>query len=359
MAVKYQDYYETLGVARNASQDQIQTAYRKLARKYHPDINKSADAEDRFKRIGEAYEVLRDPEKRKRYDALGENWKAGQDFTPPPGWEFFNFGGGARSGARPGDAGRPGNGGGSDGYTFRMFDGFGDSPFTGFSDFFETLFGGGTGGFGSRSSGFGGAAGGSGWQAGTGTRGQDQEAELTITLEEAFSGTRRSVTLETGPGNGGRPARTSRTLEVKIPAGTVEGRRLRLRGQGAKAAGRGAGGRGSAGDLYLRVHIAPHPTFRLNGFDLELDAPVTPWEAALGTRIEVPIIGGKASVKLQPGVQSGRKLRLKGKGFPKKNGGHGDLYVRVMIQVPKTLTAGEKRLFEELSRTSGFHPRRW
>ena len=339
MAVKYQDYYETLGVPRDATQEQIHASYRKLARKYHPDINKSSDAEDRFKRIGEAYEVLRDPEKRKRYDALGDNWKAGQDFTPPPGWDFFNFGTGtrARSGTRPG----------GNGYSFRIFDGFGESPFSGFSDFFETLFGGGLGDFG-------GAAGG---QAGTRARtmrGQDQEAEITIPLEEAYRGTKRSVTLESRDASSGRPTGEAKTLEVKIPAGTTDGQRLRLRGQGGPVTGGG-----TPGDLYLRIRIAPHPIYRLNGSDLELDAPVTPWEAALGSRIEVPIIGGKASVKLQPGTQSGRRLRLKGKGFPKKSGGHGDLYVRIRIEVPKHLSARERQLFEELSKASAFQPRRW
>jgi len=217
MAVKYQDYYETLGVARDASQEQIHAAYRKLARKYHPDINKSSDAEDKFKRIGEAYEVLRDPEKRKRYDALGDNWKAGQDFTPPPGWDFFNFGTGtrSRSGARTG----------GNGYSFRIFDGFGDSPFSGFSDFFETLFGGGIGGFGGRAGG----------QAGTRAqtlRGRDQEAEIIIPLEEAYRGTKRGVTLESRDSASGRPTGEAKTLEVKIPAGTTDGQRLRLRGQG-------------------------------------------------------------------------------------------------------------------------------
>jgi curved DNA-binding protein len=344
MAVKYQDYYETLGVPRNASQEQIQTAYRKLARKYHPDINKSSDAEEKFKRIGEAYEVLRDPEKRKRYDALGDNWQAGQEFTPPPGWDFFNFGTGGRGGARS----RTGPGG--QGYSFRIFDGFGDSPFSGFSDFFETLFGGGMGGV------EGGATGGAGQgrsRAQT-LRGQDQEAELTIPLEEAYRGTKRSVTLESVEAAGGRPTGETRTLEVKIPAGTTDGQRLRLRGQGGPAPGGG-----NAGDLYLRVRIAAHRIFRLNGADLELDAPVTPWEAALGARIEVPIIGGKASVKLQPGTHSGQRLRLRGKGFPRKGGGHGDLYVRIRIEVPKTLSARERQLFEELAKTSAFKPRHW
>jgi curved DNA-binding protein len=340
MAVKYQDYYEVLGVPRDASQEQVHAAYRKLARKYHPDINKSSDAEDRFKRIGEAYEVLRDPEKRKRYDALGDNWKAGQDFTPPPGWEFFDFGTGGRS--------RAGGRRSADGYSFRFFDDFGDSPFSGFSDFFETLFGG--GGFGARGEQPAGAY--------SSARGPDQEAELTITLEEAYRGTSRSVTLETAAagarGGGGRSRRETKTLEVKIPAGTTDGQRLRLRGQGVQGAAGAA-----PGDLYLRVRIAPHPIFHLSGPDLELDAPVTPWEAALGGRIEVPIIGGKASVRLQPGTQSGQRLRLRGKGFPKRSGGHGDLYVRIRIEVPKSLSARERQLFEELSRASGYNPRRW
>jgi curved DNA-binding protein len=340
MAVKYQDYYETLGVPRDASQEQIQTAYRKLARKYHPDVNKNSDAEDRFKLIGEAYEVLRDPEKRKRYDALGDNWQAGQDFSPPPGWEFFNFGTGgrARSGTRPG----------GNGYSYRIFDGFGDSPFSGFSDFFETLFGGGTGDLG------GGATSGQGRGRARSLRGQDQEAELVIPLEDAYRGTKRTVTLESIDSGSGRPTGESKTLEVKIPPGTTEGQRLRLRGQGGSTAEGG-----TSGDLYLRVRIAPHTIFRLIGTDLELDAPVAPWEAALGARIEVPIIGGKASVKLQPGTQSGQRLRLKGKGFPKKNGGHGDLYVRIRIEVPKNLTDRERELFEELSKASKFAPRRW
>ena len=342
MAVKYQDYYETLEVPRDATQEQIQAAYRKAAREYHPDINKSSDAEEKFKRIGEAYEVLRDPEKRKRYDALGQNWKAGQDFTPPPGWELFNFGTGGRSGTRS----RTGTGG--NGYSFRIFDGFGDSPFSGFSEFFETLFGGGAT-----------AGAGRGQNRAQTMRGQDQEAELTIALEEAYRGTKRNVTLESVDVRSGRPTGETKTLEVKIPAGTTDGQRLRLRGQGGPAPGGPGAGGGAVGDLYLRVRIAPHGIFRLNGTDLELDAPVTPWEAALGARIEVPIIAGKASVKLQPGTQSGQRLRLKGKGFPQKGGGHGDLYVRIRIEVPKTLSARERQLFEELSKTSAFQPRHW
>ncbi len=324
MAVKFQDYYETLGVGRGASTEEIQAAYRKLARKYHPDVNKSPDAEEKFKRLNEAYEVLRDPKKRERYDSLGENWQAGQDFTPPPGWEFFT--------------GRPGRGG--QGFGFDFFgggNGFEESPFSGFSDFFDILFGGGLGGGRTR-------------RAPSGERsgaGQDQEAEISITLEEAHRGVRKTLTLETTEGR----RRQSRTLEVNIPAGTPDGHRLRLRGQG------GGGRGGQAGDLYLRVRIAPHPLFRLNGQDLEVEVPVTPWEAALGARIEVPLIEGKASLKLKPGVQSGQHLRLRGKGLAQRSGTQGDLYAVIKIVVPSSLSAKEKELFEELARHSSFRPR--
>lgn len=329
MAVKFQDYYEILGVERGATQEQIQAAYRKLARKYHPDVNKSPDAEEKFKRLNEAYEVLRDPEKRRRYDSLGENWQAGQDFTPPPGWEFFSS--------------RTGRSGGQ-GFAFDFFggDGFEESPFSGFSDFFDMLFGGGLGGRPRRSSTGGGRT--SSWAS----AGEDQEAEITISLEEAHRGGRKTLTLETTDGR----RRESRTLEVNIPAGTPDGHRLRLRGQG----GSGAGG-GPAGDLYLRVRIAPHPLFRLNGKDLEVEVPVAPWEAALGARIEVPLIDGKASLKLPPGVQSGQRLRLRGKGLAQRNGAQGDLYAILKIVVPASLSARERELFEELARVSTFRPR--
>jgi curved DNA-binding protein len=336
MAVKYQDYYETLGVQRDVSQEAIRAAYRKLARKYHPDVNKTAEAEERFKRVGEAYEVLSDPDKRKRYDALGADWKAGQEFTPPPGWEQY-FGGSARRQT-----------GGNGGFRFDVFGDFGESPFGGFSDFFETLFGG--AGFGTRGAGrrrsrrepeF--AEGG----------GLDQEAEITISLEEAYRGCTKTLTLESvSPAEGSR--RESRTLELRIPPGTNDGQKLRLRGQGARY-----GGSASAGDLYLRVNIAPHPLFRLQEADLEIEAPVTPWEAALGARIEVPLLEGKASLRLQPGTQSGQRLRLRGKGYPRRGGGQGDLYVRVRIEVPKDLSARERELFEALARASTFRPRRW
>ncbi len=346
MAVKYQDYYETLGVSRGASQEEIQAAYRKLARKYHPDINKSPDAEERFKQLGEAYEVLRDPEKRKRYDALGADWKGGQDFTPPPGWEeFFGGTGGAGGRVRRGAGGAAG-GNTAPGFEFFGDSGFEESPFGGgvFSDFFNMLFGQGA----ARN-----AAGGDRGFGGP-PRGQDQEAEITVSLEEAYQGGRRTISLEGAePGADGRPRRTTRTFEVSIPAGVTDGRRLRLGGQG----GRGAGGR-PAGDLYLRVRIAPHPVFRVNGADLETEVPVTPWEAALGANLEVPTVGGRAQIRLPPGIQSGQKLRLKGKGLTRREGGRGDLYAVIRIAVPKHLSAREKELFEELARSSSFQPRK-
>jgi curved DNA-binding protein len=327
MAVKFQDYSETLGVGRGASTDEIQAAYRKLARKYHPDVNKSPDAEEKFKRLNEAYEVLRDPKKRERYDSLGENWQAGQDFTPPPGWEFFTR--------------RPGQGGQGFGFDFFGGNGFEESPFSGFSDFFDMLFGGSLGGRMRREPS-------SERSGGWASAGQDQEAEISITLEEAHRGVRKTLTLETTEGR----RRQSRTLEVNIPAGTPNGHRLRLRGQG------GGGGRGGqAGDLYLRVRIAPHPLFRLNGQDLEVEVPIAPWEAALGARIEVPLIEGKASLKLKPGVQSGQRLRLRGKGLAQRSGTLGDLYALIKIVVPSSLSARERELFEELARLSSFRPR--
>jgi curved DNA-binding protein len=327
MAVKFQDYYETLGVDRSASKEQIQAAYRKQARKLHPDVNKSPDAEEKFKRLNEAHEVLQDPEKRRRYDSLGENWQAGQDFTPPPGWEFFGS--------------RPGGGGGGRSFRFETFGGdFEDSPFSGFSDFFDILFGGGNSN-GRRRSPFGGRSGRSAWARAA--QGQDQEAEITISLEEAHRGVRKTISLEGG-----------KTLEVNIPAGTPDGHRLRLRGQG----GSGSGG-AQAGDLYLRVRLAPHALFRLNGEDLEVEVPVAPWEAALGARIEVPLLEGKATLKLVPGAQSGQRLRLRGKGLTRRSGGQGDLYAVIRIVVPSSLSSREKELYEELSRVSSFQPRRY
>jgi len=324
MTVKFKDYYEILGVPRSAGADEIRKAYRKLALKYHPDKNKSPGAEARFKEIAEAYEVLGDPEKRKRYDQLGTNWRAGEEFRPPPGWENvrFEFHGGPE-----------------------VFEDLRGGAFGGFSDFFEALFGGGLRG--ARAHGFEeplGAA-----------RGQDHEAEITIDLADAYHGARKSIRLEmTEAGPNGKLHRRTRTYEVRIPPGTTEGARIRLAGQGAP----GSGG-GPAGDLYLTVHLAPHPRFRVLGHDLEADLPLTPWEAALGARVTVPTLEGTASLQVPPGTPSGRRLRLRGKGLPR--GGtlenRGDLLAVVQIVVPPKLTPRERQLFEELARVSPFKPR--
>ncbi len=331
MAVKYQDYYELLGVPRNASQDQIQSSFRKLARKYHPDVNSQEGAEDRFKRIGEAYEVLGDADKRQKYDQLGMNWHTGDDFSPPPGWH-------ARS-----PHGRPGQGGGFES------EGFGE----GFSDFFESIFG----GFGKqRAQQRGRSDGGTGYSFPGNLakrKGQDHDAELTIPLEDAYRGARRSISLKSVVNDPmGRSITQNKTFDVKIPKGVTEGKKLRLEGQG----GEGSGG-GKRGDLYLTIHIADHPRFRNYGKDLEVDVPVTAWEAALGAKIGVPLVDGTAHITLPQGIGSGRKLRVKGKGLASNGDTSGDLYAIVKIVVPETLSDEERRLFEELAKVSEFHPR--
>jgi curved DNA-binding protein len=326
--VEFQDYYETLGIARGASADEVRRAYRKLARQYHPDVNKEAGAEARFKQITEAYEVLKDPEKRKRYDALGSNWRAGQEFTPPQGFEGFQFDFGGARGA--GEA------------------------FSGFSSFFDTLFGG---------EGFGSAFGGGGFgRAARGTRtqrqrprpGPRQEAELVIPLEEAVRGATRDVTLEAQEiGADGRVERTKKTLSLKIPPGTRPGTVMRLAGQGARSVHGGP-----AGDLLLHIRIAPHPRFSIEGDDLSVRLPLSPWEAALGTKVALELVEGSAELSIPPGSRSGKKLRLRGQGLPRKGGGRGDLIVELMIHVPATLTPRERELFSELARESRFDPRR-
>jgi len=334
MAVKFQDYYEILGVPRTATQQEIHRAYRKLARQYHPDVNKRKGAEEKFKQIGEAYEVLRDPDKRKRYDTLGSNWRTGQDFTPPPGWEnvHFEFHPGA---------------GGAQGFDLRDFGGAG-----GFSDFFKTLFGGGFGGAGF--AGFpGGGAGSPGGRGGDWDMGgQDVEADLTVSLEDAYHGAKKSLSFQASePDAQGRIRQTTKHYEVRIPAGTTDGRRIRLAGQGGKGPG------GAVGDLYLRIRIAPHPVFRVREHDLEADVPVTPWEAALGAKIEVPTPDGAVTMTLPAGTQSGQRMRLRDKGLPKRGGARGDLYAIVQVAVPKHLSEKERELFEELAKVSSFNPR--
>lgn len=323
MAVKYQDYYEILGVPRDAPQEKIQGAYRKLARKYHPDLNKEKGAEEKFKQIGEAYEVLGDPEKRKKYDQLGRHWQTGDDFSPPPGW---------------GSAGQTKRGAGG----FR-FEGFGD----GFSDFFESLFG----GFG-RSRSHEQEEFDSPFAHLFNQKGLDHEAELTIPLTDAYRGARRSISLQTTVNEGPGASRiVNKTLEVTIPKGVTEGKRLRLAGQG----GNGTGGK--RGDLYLTVHIAPDPKFKVNGSDIEVDVPITPWEAALGGEITVPLVDGSARVTIPPGITGGRKIRVKGKGLSRGANARGDLYARVQIVVPPKLSPKERSLFEELAAVSDFKPR--
>jgi curved DNA-binding protein len=320
--VGYKDYYDILGVDRNASKEDIQRAYRKLARKFHPDLNKAADAELKFKEINEAYEVLKDPEKRKKYDQLGSDWQAGQDFHPPPGWE----------------AGFQQPGAGPRGFYWQSGEG------ADFSDFFETLFGQAAFGGRRRQPGAQGPFGGP-------RRGEDHEASLRISLEEAFHGGTKRITLtaQSPPGE----AAQQKNYTVKIPAGILPGQKIRLAGQG----GPGHDG-GPAGDLYLRVDVEPHPRFRLRDRDIDTDLPLAPWEAALGAELQVSIpAGGSVTLKVPPGTQSGRKLRLKGKGMPNPNGPPGNLYAEVKIKVPSRLSQKEKRAFEALRDASSFDPR--
>jgi curved DNA-binding protein len=323
MAVEFKDYYKLLGVPRTASSDDIRKAFRKLAREYHPDVAKDKkNAEEKFKEINEAYEVLGDADKRKKYDTLGADWKSG-GFRPPPG------GGGGGPGAyrtHTWHSGAPGA---------EEFE-FGG---TGFSDFFEQVFGGGMrGGPGARG-GFGGA------QA---EEGQDVEADLMVPLEEAMRGGVRAITLRRSGPRGDK----TQSFKVKIPAGVHDGQRLRVPGQGDP----GTGG-APAGDLYLRVRLASHPDFRVEGSDLYHDVDLAPWEAALGTSVTVPTLTGSVNIKIPAGTQNGQRLRIRGRGLPIRDGEQGDLYAIARVQMPKELTAREKQLWEELAKESNFNPR--
>jgi len=341
MSVQFEDYYDVLGVERSASQDEIAKAYKKLARKHHPDLNPgNASSEDRFKKVGEAYEVLKDPDKRKRYDALGANWKHGQDFTPPPGWD------GGASGGNPfgGMGGNPFGGGG-----FRAQYGGGGADF---SDFFNMFFGGagGPGGPGGRR-----AGGPAGFSENMVQRdGQDQEIELEIDLEDIYHSVRKNVALrvqEQDPRTG-QIKSSNQNLTVNIPAGTTDGKVLRLAGQGAPGVN---GGRDGA--LLLRIKVRPHPLFQVDDHDLTVQVTVSPWEAALGSRVPVKTMDGEVTMTVPAGVQGGQKLRLRGKGLPVRKDQRGDLFAEVRIAVPKHLSDEERELFERLATVSGFDPR--
>ncbi len=307
MPVEYKDYYKTLGVSKNASAEEIKKAYRRLARQHHPDVNKGAEAEKRFKEINEANEVLSDPEKRKRYDTVGPEWARFQNGGQRPGGFQWVY------------TGQPGAG-------------FGDAG--AFSDFFRTIFGDTGAGFETDD-----------LLGRTRTRrsrvaaaGADFESEVEVTLPEAYKGSER--TIEITPQNGGAPRR----LSVRIPAGVRDGQRVRLAGQGAP----GAGG-GPAGDLFLRVRVRPHPLFERDGDDLRMELPVALHEALLGADVTVPTLKGRVSLRIPPETQNGRIIRLAGQGMPRQTGGHGDLYVRVKVVLPTKLDDKERELFRQLA----------
>jgi curved DNA-binding protein len=312
MSVQFKDYYGILGVARTASDAEIKKAFRKLAREFHPDVAKDKKrAEEKFKEINEAYEVLSDPEKRKKYDELGADWKSGAEFRPGAG----------------GFGGRHYRGGPQEG----SFE-FGG---TGFSDFFEQLFG-------SR------MRGGFAPQDSAAERGNDIEGDIMVTLEEAMQGSVRTVNIRRPDGH----SEKSESYQVKVPAGVIEGQKLRVAGRGES----GSGG-GQAGDLYLRVHLAKHPDFEVQGHDLIYEADLAPWEAVLGTEISVPTLNGRVNIKIPAGTQAGQKLRVRGRGLALHGGGAADLYVITNITTPTHITDSEKRLWQELAKESHFKPR--
>ncbi len=321
MSVRFKDYYQSLGVARGASADDIKKSFRKLARQYHPDVAKNKkEAEEKFKEINEAYEVLSDPAKRKQYDELGADWKSGAEFRPPP-----HAGGYGRTQQRPGQSGAD-----------FQFEG------TGFSDFFEQVFGSrmrGGGGF-RRGATFG--------QEDVAERGRDIEGDIMVTLEEAMRGSVRGVNVRRPVGRIMR----EETYQVKIPPGVTEGQKLRLAGRGETGAGGGA-----AGDLFLRVRLAKHPDFEVDGHNLIHEAELAPWEAVLGASISVPTLGGQLSIKIPPGTQAGQKLRLRGRGLPQPGGVPGDIILVTRIAVPEKVTDTERKLWEQLQHASKFNPR--
>ena len=291
MGVQYKDYYKILGVSRDAKPDEIRKAYRKLAKQYHPDVSKEKNAEEKYKEINEAYEVLKDPEKRQKYDTLGMNWQSGQDFTPPPNWQHVEFGG---------DMG-------------------------GFSDFFQTLFGHAGGSFGNFGDIFSGNS-----RYHQPVR-RDSEVDLTLSLEDVLKGGIHSLIFN---GSNGK-----RTLNVRLPKGITEGSQIKL-------PNKSDGG----GDIYVNIHIAPHKIFEINGSDLTREIKVPVWDAVLGKDIPVETLNGSVTIKMPPGIQDGQKLRLRGKGLPKRDGTDGDLFVRVKIEIPRHLNSKQKNLWQELAK---------
>ncbi len=306
--MEFKDYYKVFGVERAASAEEIKRAYRKLARKFHPDVSKEPDAEKRMQEVNEAYEVLNDPEKRAAYDQLGARFSAGQEFRPPPDW----------------DAG------------FEFSGPFSDAEAAHFSDFFSSLFGAGT----RRQP-----------AQGFRARGEDHHAKILVDLDDAYQGASRIVTLRAPQlDEHGRLQLRERALNVRIPAGIYEGQHIRLAGQGAP----GPGG-GDAGDLYLEVHFKPHPLYRIEGRDLYLTLPVAPWEAALGATITAPTPGGAVEMKVPPGSQNGRRLRLKGRGIP--GNPPGELYLVLEIVLPEGNSERARALYETMARELAFNPR--
>ncbi len=310
--MNYKDYYDIMGLKKTASQDEIKRAYRKLARKFHPDVSKDANAETRFKEVGEAYEVLKDPEKRRAYDQLGENWQAGQDFNPPPDWD--------------------------NGFEFRS--GFNGAHNTSYSDFFESLFG---HNFAS--------AHGAQSQRGFNHRGEDHHAKVLIDLEDAYKGATRTITLNAVEmDSNGRPISKQRNLNVKIPKGVKQGQKIRLSGQGAAGIGSAA-----AGDLYLEIEFKAHPFYRIDDYDVYLDLPLAPWELALGATVKVPTPDGLVDLKIAPGTSSGKKMRLKGRGIPAAT--PGDLYVVPQVVLPPAKNDAAKQLYKQMQQELNFNPR--
>jgi curved DNA-binding protein len=324
--MEYRDYYKILGVARTGTADEIKKSYRRLARKFHPDVSKEKDAEQKFKEVQEAYEVLKDPEKRAAYDQLGSDWKSGQQFRPPPDWgSGFEFRGGPRQ--------RSSAGGGARAEQFEEAEGY--------SDFFSSLFGG-RGFAGGGGSPFGGAA---------SHAARDHHARVDIDLEEAFAGTTRTLELKRPDLKpDGTLELKTHTVRVTIPVGVADGQLIRLAGQGEQATG---GGR--PGDLYLEVHIRPNRLFQLEGRDVTLTLPIAPWEAALGAAVTVPTLGGGVEMRIPANSQSGQKLRLRGRGLPGQT--PGDQYVQLKVVVPPANSPESRALYEQMKDQFNFDPR--